>query len=59
MVEEPSHLKQLFLNHMCKIGLNRIHSFNIVIEIRDPYFIFIFSSLVSPVEKPPWGAEQN
>jgi hypothetical protein len=22
MVEEPSHVKQLSLNHMCKLGLN-------------------------------------
>ncbi len=23
MVEEPSHVKQLSLNHVCKIGLNK------------------------------------
>jgi hypothetical protein len=26
MVEEPSHLKQMSLNHVCKIGLNDEHN---------------------------------
>jgi hypothetical protein len=44
MVEEPSHVKQLFLNHMCKLGLIIIYS------IRN-YFITVASFTVSPKYK--------
>jgi hypothetical protein len=35
MVEEPSHVKQLSLNHVCKIGLNGLEILRPIKNLRD------------------------